>query len=276
MSSKDISRSTSSKAGASPPTAPSSPTRMATSTSTAGTPQPTERHGGTVQGHPGVGQVAHDGVGQSEVLLNRRRVEADLPTHRAPRRPPVRHPDGPAWRACRATRRQLCSRRPPGESRAGSGQGPTGRSVSWTPRCSRHRRRCRHHRRNRHRRSRRGLRLGRSRRHRRSRHHRRRGRVLRLGAHGAGARRRPRPRRTEGSSGRATWWNGLPRGAGSPRSRGYARRGRILGRESRRRRSPPRIGPQTSLGPTDHRVAWRIVGVSARRSKESQSCRCGS
>ena len=40
--------------------------------------------------------------------------------------------------------------------------------------------------------------------------------------------------------------------------------------------SPPRIGLQTSLGPTDHRVAWRIVGVSARRSKESQSCRCGS
>ena len=43
------------------------------------------RHRGAVGRHPRVGQVADDGTGQAEVLLDRGGVEADLPSHR--RRP---------------------------------------------------------------------------------------------------------------------------------------------------------------------------------------------
>ncbi len=43
---------------------------------------PGQRHRGPVRRHPGVEQVPHDGFAQAEVLLDGRRVEADLPSHR--------------------------------------------------------------------------------------------------------------------------------------------------------------------------------------------------
>ena len=207
-----------------------------------------QRHGGTVRCYPGVGQIAHDGVGQSEVLLNGRRVEADLPPHRYGARgqcgvPPgqhgahatrygggcvlfgvlVGHPASlapAAGRDLQVARRVGLSCAPAtcaaaicatatatcGVAAAVAPSAPASAEGTTTAEAA----------------------------------HRRRGRVLRPGAPGAAAPGRPGRRRTEGSSGRATWWNGLPRGAGSPRSRGYARRGRIPGQASRRRQ-PPRL-----------------------------------